>query len=487
MLVEIRSRLGYLAGVGLGYLALQRPLRTLSRGEAQRVALTTALGSTLVNMMYVLDEPTSGMHPSDVERLSGCIQGLRQRDNTVVCVEHDEVMIRKADQLIEIGPGAGDYGGQLTFQGNFDEMLESEESITAPFFTGQRGVLTELKRRPPNRGKIKLVGASGNNLKDVTVEFPLGLLCVVTGVSGAGKSSLVQETLYGAICRRKRKESARPLPYVDLLGDGQIDDVIMVDQTPIGKSPRSNPVTYVKAFDEIRSVFASTIEAKTHNYTASHFSFNVDGGRCERCKGDGVLSIDMQFMADVYVKCPECHGQRYRKEVLAVLYRGKSISDVLGMSVRQAFSFFRGQVKVQSRLKPLMDVGLDYLRLGQSAITLSSGEAQRLKLASYTTQLKRHRTLFILEEPTAGLHFADVIQLIDSFDALISVGHSVVVVDHNPRLMKAADYIIDVGPGAGEQGGNVVAQGSPEEVAGCEDSVTGRYLRSLLAESADAD
>ncbi|MEC7597621.1 MAG: excinuclease ABC subunit A, partial [Planctomycetota bacterium] len=313
------------------------------------------------------------------------------------------------------------------------------------------------------------------------------LLCVVTGVSGAGKSSLVQETLYGAICRRKRKESARPLPYVDLLGDGQIDDVIMVDQTPIGKSPRSNPVTYVKAFDEIRSVFASTIEAKTHNYTASHFSFNVDGGRCERCKGDGVLSIDMQFMADVYVKCPECHGQRYRKEVLAVLYRGKSISDVLGMSVRQAFSFFRGQVKVQSRLKPLMDVGLDYLRLGQSAITLSSGEAQRLKLASYTTQLKRHRTLFILEEPTAGLHFADVIQLIDSFDALISVGHSVVVVDHNPRLMKAADYIIDVGPGAGEQGGNVVAQGSPEEVAGCEDSVTGRYLRSLLAESADAD
>ena len=487
LLGEIRSRLGYLAGVGLGYLALQRPLRTLSRGEAQRVALTTALGSTLVNMMYVLDEPTSGMHPSDVERLSGCIQGLRQRDNTVVCVEHDEVMIRKADELIEIGPGAGDYGGQLTFQGNFDEMLESEESITAPFFTGQRGVLTESKRRPPNRGKIKLVGASGNNLKDVTVEFPLGLLCVVTGVSGAGKSSLVQETLYGAICRRKRKESARPLPYVDLLGDGQIDDVIMVDQTPIGKSPRSNPVTYVKAFDEIRSVFASTIEAKTHNYTASHFSFNVDGGRCERCKGDGVLSIDMQFMADVYVKCPECHGQRYRKEVLAVLYRGKSISDVLGMSVRQAFSFFRGQVKVQSRLKPLMDVGLDYLRLGQSAITLSSGEAQRLKLASYTTQLKRHRTLFILEEPTAGLHFADVIQLIDSFDALISVGHSVVVVDHNPRLMKAADYIIDIGPGAGEQGGNVVAQGSPEEVAGCEDSVTGRYLRSLLAESADAD
>ncbi len=487
LLDEIRARLGYLADVGLGYLALQRPLRTLSRGEAQRVALTTALGSTLVNMMYVLDEPTSGMHPSDVERLSGCIERLRERDNTVVCVEHDEVMIRRADQLIEIGPGAGDYGGQMTFQGSFEEMLESEESITAPFFTGQRGVLTELKRRPPNRGRIKLVGAQGNNLKNVTVEFPLGLLCVVTGVSGAGKSSLVQETLYGAICRRKRKECERPLPYEDLLGDGQIDDVIMVDQAPIGKSPRSNPVTYVKAFDEIRSVFAATIEAKTHNYTASHFSFNVDGGRCERCKGDGVLSIDMQFMADVYVKCPECHGQRYRKEVLAVLYRGKSIADVLNMSVRQAFSFFRGQVKVQTRLKPLMDVGLDYLRLGQSATTLSSGEAQRLKLASYTTQLKRHRTLFILEEPTAGLHFADVIQLIDSFDALLSVGHSLVVVDHNPRLMRAADYIIDVGPGAGEQGGAIVAQGTPEEVAQCAESITGRYLQALLRQPDEVD
>ncbi|HAN99032.1 MAG TPA: excinuclease ABC subunit A, partial [Planctomycetaceae bacterium] len=322
----------------------------------------------------------------------------------------------------------------------------------------------------------------GNNLKNLTVEFPLGVLCLVTGVSGAGKSSLVQETLYGAICRRKRKESDRPLPYDDLIGDGQIDDVVLVDQSPIGRSPRSNPVTYVKAFDEIRSVFAATVEARTRNLTASHFSFNVEGGRCERCQGDGVLAIDMQFMADVYVRCPECRGKRYRKEILAVKHRGKSIADVLEMSVRQAFSFFRGQTKVQLKLKPLMDVGLDYLRLGQSATTLSSGEAQRLKLASYTSQLKRSRMLFILEEPTAGLHFADVVQLLDSFDALLSVGHSLIVVDHNPRLMRAADYLIDVGPGAGIHGGTIVATGTPEEVAANEASVTGRELKRMLAE-----
>jgi len=482
LLTEIRSRLGYLNDVGLGYLALERPLRTLSRGEAQRVALTTALGSTLVHMLYVLDEPTSGMHPHDVSRLSGCIRRLRDRGNTVVCVEHDEQMIRGAEHLIEVGPGAGDHGGRITFQGTGAELMSSDESVTTPFLTGERGFLSEQSRRPTKHGWIKLIGARGNNLKNLTVEFPLGVLCLVTGVSGAGKSSLVQETLYGAICRRKRKESDRPLPYDDLIGDGQIDDVVLVDQSPIGRSPRSNPVTYVKAFDEIRSVFAATVEARTRNLTASHFSFNVEGGRCERCQGDGVLAIDMQFMADVYVRCPECRGKRYRKEILAVKHRGKSIADVLEMSVRQAFSFFRGQTKVQLKLKPLMDVGLDYLRLGQSATTLSSGEAQRLKLASYTSQLKRSRMLFILEEPTAGLHFADVVQLLDSFDALLSVGHSLIVVDHNPRLMRAADYLIDVGPGAGIHGGTIVATGTPEEVAANEASVTGRELKRMLAE-----
>lgn len=486
LLHEIRSRLGYMVDVGLGYLTLERPLRTLSRGEAQRVALTTALGSTLVNMLYVLDEPTSGMHPRDVERLQGCIRRLRDRGNSVVCVEHDETMIRGADQLIEVGPGAGDHGGRITFQGTCEQMLEDPESVTAPYLTGERGFLGQQSRRATCHGWIKLVGASGNNLRHVTVEFPLGVLCLVTGVSGAGKSSLVQETLYGAICRRKRKECDRPLPYEDLLGDGQIDDVVMVDQSPIGRSPRSNPVTYVKAFDEIRSVFAAIVEARTRNYTASHFSFNVDGGRCERCQGDGVLSIDMQFMADVYVRCPECHGRRYRREILAVKYRGKSIADVLEMSVRQAFSFFRGQTKVQLRLKPLMDVGLDYLRLGQSATTLSSGEAQRLKLAAYTTQLKRSRILFVLEEPTAGLHFSDVVQLLDTFDALLAVGHSLIVVDHNPRLMRAADYLIDVGPGAGVHGGTIVAAGTPEHVAACPESVTGQHLARLL-ESREMD
>lgn len=482
LLQEIEGRLGYLCEVGLGYLALERPLRTLSRGEAQRVALTTALGSTLVQMLYVLDEPTSGMHPHDVTRLSNCISRLRDRGNTVVCVEHDESMIRSAQHLVEVGPGAGDHGGRITFQGTGPEMLESEESVTAPFLTGQRGFLSEQNRRATRHGWIKLVGARGNNLKNLTVEFPLGVLCLVTGVSGAGKSSLVRETLYGAICKRKRKECDRPLAYDDLLGDGQIDDVVLVDQSPIGRSPRSNPVTYVKAFDEIRNVYATTVEARTRNFSASHFSFNVEGGRCERCKGDGMLSIDMQFMADVFVKCPECQGRRYRKEILDVKLRGKSIADVLEMSVRQAFSFFRGQTKVQLRLKPLMDVGLDYLKLGQSATTLSSGEAQRLKLASYTSQLKRNRMLFILEEPTAGLHFADVVQLLDTFDALINVGHSMIVVDHNPRLMRAADYLIDIGPGAGVHGGSVVVAGTPEEVAACDASLTGKQLKTWLAQ-----
>lgn len=481
LLQEIEGRLGYLGEVGLGYLALERPLRTLSRGEAQRVALTTALGSTLVQMLYVLDEPTSGMHPHDVARLSNCISRLRDRGNTVICVEHDESMIRSAQHLVEVGPGAGDHGGRITFQGTGSEMLDSEESVTAPFLTGQRGFLSEQNRRATRHGWIKLVGARGNNLKNLTIEFPLGVLCLVTGVSGAGKSSLVRETLYGAICKRKRKECDRPLAYDDLLGDGQIDDVVLVDQSPIGRSPRSNPVTYVKAFDEIRNVFATTVEARTRNFSASHFSFNVEGGRCERCKGDGMLSIDMQFMADVFVKCPECQGRRYRKEILDVKLRGKSIADVLEMSVRQAFSFFRGQTKVQLRLKPLMDVGLDYLKLGQSATTLSSGEAQRLKLASYTSQLKRNRMLFILEEPTAGLHFADVVQLLDTFDALINVGHSMIVVDHNPRLMRAADYLIDIGPGAGVHGGSVVVAGTPEEVAACDESLTGRQLKQWLA------
>ncbi len=306
------------------------------------------------------------------------------------------------------------------------------------------------------------------------------MLCLVTGVSGAGKSTLVQETLYRALCRRKRKEAPSPHPFDDIVGDGQIDDVLLVDQSPIGRSPRSNPVTYVKAFDPIREVFADTVEARTHNYTASHFSFNVEGGRCEACDGDGYMQIDMQFLPDVYMKCAQCNGTRYRKEILGVTYRGRNIAEVLEMTVREAFSFFRGQTKVQAQLKRLIDVGLDYLRLGQPANTLSSGEAQRLKLAAYMSAATRNRTLFLLDEPTTGLHFADVVKLLDCFDALLAVGHSLIVVEHNLQLMKAADYIIDLGPGAADAGGEIVVQGTPETVAQCEASVTGQYLRREL-------
>ncbi len=477
---QIHSRLHYLNAVGLGYLTLDRTLRTLSGGEAQRVSLTTALGSNLVNMLYVLDEPTVGLHPKDVRHLCKAIVGLRDRGNTVIVVDHEEEMLRNADQLIEVGPGAGDRGGKITFQGTLDEMLAQENSLTGSYMTGARGVVIPERRRPANRGWLKLQGASGNNLKDLTVEFPLGVLCLVTGVSGSGKSTLVQDTLYGAVCRRKRKDAPKPLPYKDIVGDGQIDDVVLVDQSPIGRSPRSNPVTYIKAFDQIRAVFADTLEARTHNYSAGHFSFNVDGGRCSVCKGEGQLEIDMQFLADVYMKCPQCGGTRYRDEILDVTYRGLNIADVLSMTVREAFSFFRGQNKVQAKLKRLIDVGLDYLQLGQPANTLSSGEAQRLKLAAYISTHKRNRTLFILDEPSTGLHFNDILQLQDCFDTLLTLGHSLIVVEHNLQLMKAADYIIDIGPDAADEGGTVIAEGTPEDLTKIEESYTGRFLREVL-------
>lgn len=480
VLPQIEARLRYLDDVGLGYLALDRPLRTLSGGEAQRVALTSALGSSLVNMLYVLDEPSVGLHPADVRRLLGTIEGLRDRGNTVVVVEHEEAFFEAADHLVEIGPAAGDRGGEVVFQGGLAEMKRAPQSLTGDYLAGRRVVSMPSRRRSPNHGWIRLTGARGHNLQNLTVEFPLGVLCVVTGVSGAGKSSLVQDTLFGAICQRKRRETDKPLPFDDVFGDGQIDDVQLVDQSPIGRSPRSNPVTYIKAFDQIRAVFAETLEAKTHNYDAGHFSFNVAGGRCETCEGDGFLEIDMQFLPDVFVKCGQCGGRRYRQEILAVTYRGRNIADVLDMTVREAFGFFRGQSKVQAKLKQLIDVGLDYLRLGQPANTLSAGEAQRLKLAAYLSAAGRHRTLFILDEPTTGLHYADIVQLLDCFDALLNVGHSLIVVEHNVHVMKAADYLIDLGPGAGDQGGRVVASGTPEKVARVAESATARWLAEAL-------
>ncbi len=482
MLAQADSRLQYLVDVGLGYLTLDRMLRTLSGGEAQRVALTGALGSSLVNMLYVLDEPSVGLHPRDVERLTSAIGSLRDRGNSVVVVEHEEAIIRAADQVIEIGPGAGERGGEVVFQGTPAEMLTCPRSMTGDFLSGRRGVAPVAKRRGADHGWIRLAGARGNNLRNITVEFPLGVLCLVTGVSGSGKSTLVQDTLYPALCRRMRKDGPKPYDYDDIYGDGQLDDVILVDQSPIGRSPRSNPVTYIKAFDAMRAVFAETVEARTRNYDAAHFSFNVDGGRCSVCQGDGYLAIDMQFLADVYMKCSQCGGKRYRKEILDVRYRGRNISEVLEMTVREAFTFFRGQTKVQARLKRLIDVGLDYLRLGQPANTLSGGEAQRLKLATYMSATRRGRSLFILDEPTTGLHFHDVMQLVDCFEALVNVGHSLIVVEHNLQLMKAADYIVDLGPGAADEGGRVVAQGTPEAVARSKESFTGRFLAQALAE-----
>jgi excinuclease ABC subunit A len=485
LIKDVRSRLTYLQDVGLGYVALDRSLRTLSGGEAQRVALTSTLGSSLVDMLYVLDEPSVGLHPADVGPLSAAIEQLQTRGNTVVVVEHEEEIIRRADLIVEFGPDAGEDGGRVVFQGTPKELEKTKDSRTGDWLAGRRS-LGGGKRRTPTQGWIKLRGARGNNLQNVTVEFPLGVLCLVTGVSGAGKSTLVDKTLYPAIARRVKKSDDpadfdQPLPCDDVLGLGQLEDVILIDQSPIGRSPRSNPATYLKAFDPIRTLFAEQIDSRTRNLTAGHFSFNVEGGRCETCHGDGLLAIDMQFMADVYMKCPECHGQRYGRKVLEVKYRGRNIAEVLNMTAREAFTFFRGQRKVQAKLKFLLDVGLDYVRLGQPATTLSGGEAQRLKLAAHLAAKRHGRTLFVLDEPTTGLHFSDIVQLVDCFDALIEVGHSLVVVEHNLQLMKAADWIIDLGPGAAEDGGRVIVTGTPEEVAECEESVTGRILKREFA------
>jgi excinuclease ABC subunit A len=482
---DVRRRLAYLVDVGVGFLALDRPLRTLSGGEAQRVALTAALGSTLVDMLYVLDEPSIGLHPTDVEPLAAALERLNRRGNTVIVVEHEETIIRRADQVVEFGPGAGDDGGRVVFQGTPAKLLTAKESRTGDWLAGRRTLGSDGPRRTASQGWLKLRGARGNNLQNITVEFPLGVLCLVTGVSGAGKSTLVNQTLHQAVARQLRKDSdpatlPQPLDCDDVLGVGQLEDVVHVDQTPIGRSPRSNPVTYIKAFDPIRALFAEQPDARMRGFTASHFSFNVEGGRCDTCNGDGLLAIDMQFMADMYVKCPECGGRRYRRQVLEVKYRGLDIAEVLGMTAREAFTLFRGQRKVQTQLKHLLDVGLDYLRLGQPATTLSGGEAQRLKLAAHLAARRRGRTLFLLDEPTTGLHFSDIVQLVDCFDALVDVGHSLIVVEHNVQLMKAADWIVDLGPGAAEEGGRVVVAGTPEEVAECGESKTGRVLAREL-------
>lgn len=486
-LSQVCSRLGYLQAVGLGYLQLSRTLRTLSGGEAQRTALTAALGSNLVNMLYVLDEPTVGLHPHDVQQLVQSIEKLAERGNTVVIVEHEEALLQRADHLIEIGPAAGQRGGEVVFSGALIEKPankgKSTGSQTLDFLTGKRCVPVPINRRA-SRKSIAIKGCRGNNLKDLETEFPLGVLCVVTGVSGSGKSSLVQDTLYHAVAKRlsysEKKSTTLGLPFDSLKGLGQIDDCILVDQSPVSRSPRSNPVTYVKAFDEIRKAFADTSDAKLKGLTAGHFSFNSDLGRCPNCSGDGVLQIDMQFLADVHMTCPTCDGKRYRREVLNVRYRDLSIADVLRLTVAEASEFFRGSKKVKEKLQVLKDVGLDYLQLGQSATTLSSGEAQRLKLAGFLASASRKNTLFILDEPTTGLHFVDITKLLSCFNALLEAGHSLIVIEHNMNLIAAADHVIDLGPGAASEGGTIVAAGTPEEIANVPESRTGSFLKTTL-------
>ncbi len=473
----IKSRLDYLSQVGVGYLSLDRDVNSLSSGERQRVAMTNALGSKLVNMLYVLDEPCSGLHPVDVQPLIDSVKQLTGRGNTVVVVDHDLDLMKQSDRVAEFGPGAGVYGGNLVYFGEPDGLENTEGSITGDYISGRRLFFSSERRREPRRGSIKLSGATGNNLQDISVDFPLSLLCVVTGVSGSGKSSLVVDTLYPAICRQLNKPSRTALQFEELRGVGAIEDVILVDQSPLGSTSRSNPATYSKGFDAIRTVFAETLDARTRNIKPGKFSFNSDGGRCDACKGEGLKQIDMGFLSNIHVHCKYCKGKRYKREILQVKYRDRNIADVLDMTVREAFGFFRGKKKVQSKLKPMMDVGLDYLRLGQPATTLSSGESQRLRLAGFLSSGRKTRTLFILDEPTVGLHYSDVVKLLDCYDALLAEGHSIIVVEHNKMMMHSADYLIDLGPGAGNAGGQVIATGSPEEVAKIAESRTGEVLR----------
>lgn len=473
---QIVRRIGFLRSVGLGYLQLSRPLRTLSGGEVQRVSLTSTLGSSLVNMLYVLDEPTAGLHPSDVDSLASTITDLRDRGNTVIVVEHDETMLRLADEIIEVGPRAGVAGGEITFTGTVEEMIDCQSSITGDFLAGRRGGSVASKNVRKPKSWIKLNGADGHNLKNVSASFPTGVMCLVTGISGSGKSTLVQDTLFPAVASRVTDKPIKALPFRSISGLSGIEDCISIDQSPISRSARSVPVTYVKAFDAIRKVFAATVAARSRNLTPGHFSFNSDKGQCSQCEGAGVLEIDMQFLADVSIQCPACKATRYRDEILAIQYRDRNIAEVLDMTATEAIAFFRGEEKVIARLQTMVAVGLDYVRLGQPATTLSSGEGQRLKLAAFLASTKRRRTLFIMDEPTTGLHFDDIIRLIDCFDALLDDGHSLIIVEHNRLLMQAADHIIDLGPGAGDDGGEIVAAGTPTEIAQVDCSATGRVL-----------
>ena len=481
VLKEIRHRLRFMSEVGLDYLTLDRQSGTLSGGESQRIRLATQIGSGLVGVLYVLDEPTIGLHVRDNERLIRMLRELQGVGNTVVVVEHDEQMIREADHVIDLGPGAGRHGGEIVSEGTVSELLESAESITARFLRSDIHVHVPGKRKKPTRDALKVFGAAENNLKNINVTFPLGLFACVTGVSGSGKSTLVDEILRKALFRRFYGSRERPGKYRRMTGLDKLDKVVVIDQAPIGRTPRSNPATYTKAFSPIRALFARTPASKVRGYGPGRFSFNVKGGRCETCKGDGTLRLEMHFLPDVYVTCERCGGARYNRETLEAQYGGKSIADVLGMTVNEALAFFRNVPGVARKLVALQEVGLGYLQLGQAATTLSGGEAQRIKLSSELSKVATGQTLYLLDEPTTGLHFADVRKLLQVLCRLRDAGNTVVVIEHNLDVIRSADYIIDLGPEGGDAGGEVVVAGTPEQVAACEASHTGRYLKDVLA------
>jgi len=477
---EIVERLRFLVDVGLDYLTLDRTSSTLSGGEAQRIRLATQIGSGLMGVLYILDEPSIGLHQRDNARLIATLERLRDLGNTVIVVEHDEETIRAADFVVDMGPGAGEHGGEIVCTGSPEEILACEESLTGAYMSNAKAIPLPSERRVPDRGAVRLVGAAEHNLKDIDVEFPLGTLTLVTGVSGSGKSSLVADTLAPALANAVTRARRRTGAHRAVEGLHGVDKVINIDQSPIGRTPRSNPATYTGVWDDIRSLFASVPESKARGYAPGRFSFNVSGGRCEACKGDGQIKIEMHFLPDVYVPCEVCHGARYNRETLQVTYRGKNVSDVLDMTVEEALHFFENIPRIKRKLQTLYDVGLGYIRMGQPATTLSGGEAQRVKLASELQKRSTGRTFYILDEPTTGLHFDDVRQLLHVLQRLVEGGNTVLVIEHNLDVIKNADHVIDLGPEGGDRGGEIVVTGTPEQIAACSHSHTGRFLKPVL-------
>ena len=480
ILKEIRARVQFLIDVGLDYLCLSRATGTLSGGEAQRIRLATQIGSGLVGVAYILDEPSIGLHQRDNDKLLGTLKHLRDLGNSVIVVEHDEDTMRAADYVVDIGPGAGEHGGQVVAAGTAEELMKNPASITGKYLSGELKIPVPNTRREP-QGWLTVVGAKENNLKNITVNFPKGVFTCVTGVSGSGKSSLVNSILYQALAKQLNRARTIPGAYKEIKGIEQFDKVINIDQSPIGRTPRSNPATYTGVFDMIRDLFASTVDAKTRGYNKGRFSFNVKGGRCEACSGDGIVKIEMHFLPDVYVPCEVCKGKRYNRETLEVKYKGKSIYDVLNMTVEEALTFFENVPSIYRKIETLYQVGLSYIRLGQPSTTLSGGEAQRIKLATELSRKSTGKTIYILDEPTTGLHFADVHKLTEMLQKLVENGNTVIVIEHNLDVIKTADYIIDMGPEGGDGGGTVVAQGTPEEVAECPQSYTGYYIKRVIA------